>query len=111
MAGTLAKARQQSSLKSNMLHSTGSRPQTGFTRDALGSANATRLGQIDHANADDSNISQTWLGVGMKYEDQHANSFTVYEDKDNRATGIINFLSKVGSIQDLQQRESSPNQA
>ena len=44
-------------------------------------------------------------------QDEHANSFNVYEDKDNRQTGIINFLSKVGSIQNLDQRDSSPNEA
>ena len=62
---------------------------------------------IEHVNMDESNISQTWFGAGV----EQATSFPVYEDKDTRRAGIMNFLSKVGSIQNLEKRESSPNEA
>ena len=80
-----------------------------INRETLGSY-ATRMQMLDSTIIDDSNdVSHTWVGVKPeKNEKQIDRSFTVYEDMDNRRAGIINFLTKVGSIQNLQQNDSMP---
>ena len=115
VAGTVGRANHLSSVRSNLMQTSGSRPQTGtvFTRDALGSRHAMRTGTGDHGHVDDSNASQIWFGSAARpdredKQEEYGNSFTVYEDKDLRKAGIINFLSKVGSIQDLDHYDGAP---